>query len=400
MINRSRRKNSKYHDRKSSWGDYDRSGSVKTDESVIGLSQNRYKQTKLPLSIIGKKPKPELQFILNEDFSTSWSLNKPTSDFIFLFQFKWNDLRQTVNLSCNRNIIDDLKNIKLINRPKEIIFSKDVVWEAILKSHLQKCIRRGYLDLALSTTNLLFDLCPIKLLRRLPIIMIEDVCLNTHLDSYVWLMIYYSDIIPKININQHELVVLSTNVRNFLLSGVEHLCLEQNKDSIKYNENYDQELINLKLNYKNQINKNNLLKCNSIFGLQLRKLYGGMIGDQNMLDQFTLSWRNKFNNSNNENLIKTPSIKEYNPNDIIKLDYSNFITDAVDFHPCPWILDRIKSEYEWLTIQSIKETIWHASSCTNFRNNYIPSKAYFDTFKLIQPKLKRIVQKILSKYLH
>ena len=52
MINQSRRKSSKFHDRKSSWGDYNRSGSSKIDETIIGLSQNRYKQSKLPLSII------------------------------------------------------------------------------------------------------------------------------------------------------------------------------------------------------------------------------------------------------------------------------------------------------------------------------------------------------------
>ena len=47
----------------------------------------------------------------------------------------------------------------------------------VLKSNLQKAIRRHRVDIALTTTIALLQKDPTEFLRRLPIIYIEDVCL-------------------------------------------------------------------------------------------------------------------------------------------------------------------------------------------------------------------------------
>ena len=55
-----------------------------------------------------------------------------------------------------------------------------------LKSMLQKCIRRGNVQVAISTAfNLLF-LDPLTLVRRLTIIMIEDSMLNINIETLIW----------------------------------------------------------------------------------------------------------------------------------------------------------------------------------------------------------------------
>jgi hypothetical protein len=58
----------------------------------------------------------------------------------------------------------------------------------LLKSNLQKAIRRCQTQIAINSALAIIQKVPIELLRRLPIIYIEDVCL---MDSYsipVWLM--------------------------------------------------------------------------------------------------------------------------------------------------------------------------------------------------------------------
>jgi hypothetical protein len=62
---------------------------------------------------------------------------------------------------------------------------------ACLKSHLQKMVRRKSSDLAVKTARRLLLLDPMSLLRRLPIIMIEDVMLLPALWPLVWLMMAY-----------------------------------------------------------------------------------------------------------------------------------------------------------------------------------------------------------------
>ena len=60
-----------------------------------------------------------------------------------------------------------------------------------LMSHLQKCVRRMETKKAVQTAKHLIDLDIHSFLRRLPIIMVEDVC---YMDSFIvliWMIFYY-----------------------------------------------------------------------------------------------------------------------------------------------------------------------------------------------------------------
>lgn len=60
---------------------------------------------------------------------------------------------------------------------------------SLLKSHLQKCIRRCHVDRAVKTARHLAQLDLIQLLRRLPIILAEDSMLHwRHYPILIWLL--------------------------------------------------------------------------------------------------------------------------------------------------------------------------------------------------------------------
>ena len=71
--------------------------------------------------------------------------------------------------------------------PINISFSRSI-YDSFLQSHLQKAVRRKNKKAAVFTADLLLDLSPLKLLRRLPIILIEDTFVHKSLSTLVWLM--------------------------------------------------------------------------------------------------------------------------------------------------------------------------------------------------------------------
>lgn len=375
MINRTRRKSSRTTINSDKY----------CDLPEKQLSENRYKQSKLPLRFLGRTTrKPELSFILNNDLSAKFVYQKE-DNLEFLFQFKWPDLGQLVNLYCDKSLLQDLK-VKYVDRPKLTKKQEEdhVIWVAILKSHLQKAIRRGQTDLALATANLMFDICPLKLFRRLPIIMIEDVYLDLNCATLIWLMVYFSDRLSRCFKNDQR-IKLNQRIRNFILSEVFHLCQHSVKDEIAYVQDCQKRLKSWEIKSEGQTG-------DQIYSLQLRKIYGGMKGDLEMIDQYSLRWLLEKNS-----LLIQPDFKEFDINQLIKLTRQNFILSAIDFHCCPWILEKLKTNL--LKSDVIKETIWHTSSCLNYRVDYTPCNDYVKTFYLFRNKWLSLARDILEKYL-
>ena len=65
----------------------------------------------------------------------------------------------------------------------------------LVKSNLQKAIRRCDSQIAIQSALVLIQCAPMELLRRLPIIYIEDVCLMDSYPIVVWLMMADRDYI-------------------------------------------------------------------------------------------------------------------------------------------------------------------------------------------------------------
>lgn len=124
-------------------------------------------------------------FLDGETMKAQWlrEMPKDAPASTYSVPIKWPALDDTViTLTTNigRSDADKFEHFIL---PSEMIYNN----VPYLKSHLQKCIRRSNLNLALKTTLHLAKLDLQELLRRLAIIMVEDAILLPEFSTLVWL---------------------------------------------------------------------------------------------------------------------------------------------------------------------------------------------------------------------
>jgi len=209
----------------------------------------------------------------------------------------------------------------------------------VLKSNLQKCIRRRLTIEALRTAYCLMANDFQSFIRRLPILMIEDVILNKCFSTLIWMMIAYPKWKP------------ATCHVEWLL-GVVHFLTTCNKADIPC---------------KSKIISNNTNYLDSIYSLQIRKSFGGLSGDITMINKYIITWNNRFIKNNipieffqKIKIINLESLHEFNKNDIQ--------ISAIDFHcykiMITWIYDKFPNYEE----EDIKKAIWFGSSGFNIRH--------------------------------
>jgi hypothetical protein len=128
---------------------------------------------------------------------------------------------------------------------------------------------------------------------------------------------------------------------------------------------------------------------NQILSLQLRKLYGGMNGDMVMIDQYSLVWLKREKDHSTE--LKTPVLNEYNTP--FRLTTENFVLEAIDFHPCPWIIGDLKRDSN-LGFDETRKSIWHNYSSVNYR-----IEQTVEDCPVYRDKWMELARGILSKYL-
>ena len=237
-------------------------------------------------------------------------------------------------------------NVKLYYRfqtPKNITIPTINVDFSIplLKSNLQKAIRRCENDIAIQSALAIIQEKPMEFLRRLPIIYIEDVCL---LDSYpivVWLMMADKD------------YTLTTTDVDILLNIVNSLC--------HYKDYFDdREKINKKTLFSHE-SLQDYENCHELLALYYRSEYGGMKGDMQMLKN-AISYYIDYPSKTRKTL--------YGWIDYAKIDTNlEILVEAIDFHPYPQMLP-ILSRMTQLEKDLIKEFIWYAESGYNIRKPF------------------------------
>ena len=226
-----------------------------------------------------------------------------------------------------------------------------------LSSHLQKSIRRMDDMNAVQTAKHFIDLDYISFIRRLPIIMLEDVTIHESFPVLIWLMIASTKGFP-----------LKIPILKWLLGVVYYLstCRETTFYSNK------------------EINELDILEMNNIFlyTLRLRKVYGGMKGDMNMIEYYThLLFKNQITiNRGKINIVKYQ---------MEKLPKKQWIIEANDFHCNSYILDHIKGHFPKYSKDYIKKLIWIFSSSINMRVDPIEkTKKESDDWEKIEPYVK------------
>jgi len=204
----------------------------------------------------------------------------------------------------------------------------------ILKSNMQKAIRRKMGECAVNTFVGLLAANPIEALRRLAIIYIEDVCLMDSYPIVIWLMM--AD-------NAHQM----TAVDIFLLCCIiESLVKTDRVIDTSGDRSYKTDTSKKASEYENP----------AVRALYYRTLYGGMKGDIAMLKSAV-----EFYDEYPKEIVETIW-----PDSIRFSNEIPIIPEAIDFHPYPNILYDI-SAIKKIKINVIKNIIWIAESGVNVR---------------------------------
>ena len=204
-----------------------------------------------------------------------------------------------------------------------------------LLSHLQKSIRRMEDVKSVQTAKHIIDLDCNMFLRRLPIIMIEDVTLHSCFPILIWLMIAYS---KKFRM-KNEIVKWLLGVVYLLSVCKEKTYYEKISEEINISDKKDDIMIN---------------------SLRFRKAYGGMNGDMEMIEYYIWLLMNDKINTNKE---KIPLVK-------LKMDplsKKEWIYQANDFHCNRSIIKQIKRRVPKMDEEYIQLLIWNFSSSQNNR---------------------------------
>lgn len=255
------------------------------------------------------------------------------------------ELNNSDELICQvkpRHYFDNEVFIVLRNNNNSKIFEvNESKWnnKHFIKSHLQKCVRRGKKKLAVSSALEHIKLDPNDFIRRLSIIMIEDSDIMSFLPTIIWFMIAIS--------KKYKLTFADVE---WLLGSVKRITKCKSK-----------------FNYKNLIEPNDIKSNNNIFNnsLLLRINYGGMKGDIIML-------KKAVGIIENYQIIKK-KVKPKKINDII-LNVEDTLPVGMDFHVSHLIiydiLDLCKSKNIYMEISNIKKWMWKKRSRINFRIDF------------------------------
>ena len=243
---------------------------------------------------------------------------------------------------------------------------------SIMKSHIQKCVRRKLNIQAVRSSYHLLTIDFNQFIRRINIIMLED---TTLMDSYcnlIWMMLAYSSKIwCPLNIHIQ-----------WLLGVVHNLCevnevIEYEKKNIFRTELYLDEL---------SIDQKSL-----IYSMQIRKSYGGMKSDTEMIQSIINQKIKDFKSGGK--VLKMPVkrislIMQYLP-------FKNYELSGVDFHCVPYIIDKVKEKYQEYYEQQIKSLIWKYRSGINFRSPEVKkSKEYLRIERFLDNFSKNILKKL------
>ena len=272
-----------------------------------------------------------------------------------------------VNIGGCKEVFQEIKLYGLIEEELEDYkFEKSPFTKrSYLVSHLQKCIRKMKHDKSIKTAKHLIDLDITSLLRRLPIIMFEDVIPHDSLPIIIWLMISVT-----------KGFKMKTVMIQYLLGVVYFLSSCPKHEEYSFNETID----------LTKINGNLFLKS-----ILIRRSYGGMKGDMQMLNYFIELWLKKFEHGEN---VRSDKIR-YIDHRLDHLKVEEWYLSANDFHCNHTLIPNVKKQYDIYSEEYIKSLIWNYSSSYNQR---ITSHYNEEEFKdwIIIKKFVRFQQKSMN----
>lgn len=276
-----------------------------------------------------------------------WSTEKPKAIWLkekplgakWESEVRWKEMKLFVTLGSSVSSCD------VIERKKPTI---DTSLLSLIKSNLQKCIRRQLTQKGLETAKRFMEWDMGHFLRRLSIIMMEDVILHESLPVLVWLMAAES-----------KGFSLTKEMEKWLLSLVSYMCQEKRESYWSLGiSNQDQSLLEKDSYFYGEAKKSQ--EKGMVFSLLLRKSYGGMQGDCIMIMDFVQRV------CRGECIISHSAItllkEEIKPIELDRIE-----TCSVDFHCYPQLVMQLVRIFRNFTEKDLRRAIWDHNSRTNYR---------------------------------
>jgi hypothetical protein len=250
---------------------------------------------------------------------------------------------------------------------------------AYLKSHLQKCIRKQNDTWALPTSYHFMRLNEIEFLRRLPIIMLEDVFLHESFSTIIWIMIAVSS--TKFKMQKY--------IYDYIYGIIYVLCKIDKKDNITFDDDNDSSdassgassdaSSDVSYHVSSEASITEIIDSYStsnlkdseislLYSIHMRISYGGMKGDMIFLEKVATIWFKRFK----QNTVKVTNmiVRPIGIVSISEMSLGNWDLSAIDFHCNNKLLEYIHKKYETISIDEIKKLIWMNSSRINTRTKY------------------------------
>lgn len=235
---------------------------------------------------------------------------------------------------------------------------------SLIKSNLQKAVRRKCATVAMASAIALLQKSPLQLLRRLPIIMLEDVCAMDSLPILVWLMIALS---------RTDIYSLTNEDKYVIVQIVNNMCLV---DSTVEIEECDMvEWTHRMIDSSNATpTADGIIKKDVCLSLFYREKYGGLKPDLKLLNN-AVTFYNSLECSQEKDIKKTDWYLDVHLPHVLEI-----MVEAIDFHSFPSIL-KLMSMKTGICETEIKHAIWTAESAVNLRKTYtvIVAKQYKNT---------------------
>jgi hypothetical protein len=226
---------------------------------------------------------------------------------------------------------------------KKFSLGKEAVYKNIhyLKSHLQKCIRKCDDNRAIQTARHLLKLDANELLRRLPIIMLEDVFLHESFTTILWFMIA-----NKTSFKMQKYMY------EWILGLIYVLCKISKKD----------EYIDIVNNYsEREISKE---ESSILYSIEIRGKYGGTEDDILFLEKCKKIWERRFLQKNvRVNTIKIRPICVH----MSDMDINDWDLSAIDYHCNNKFIEIIGKKFDDISHEDLQKMIWLNSSGVNKR---------------------------------
>ena len=239
-----------------------------------------------------------------------------------------------------------------------------------LISLLQKSIRKQNKNLTVQSCYHLLKLNINDLLRRLPIIMLEDTYLHSSITTIIWLMVAVGTkkFSMKKYIYEWILGFSYTCCITKKKDNLQNKFINKNENDINQNntENMKEDNSNIK-NYMllNTLNNLDVIEYSILYALYFRIAYGGKDHDIEMIKSYIKLWNKRFHNNSNKKInnmrIKTVSLF------VKTLELDEWDLSAIDYHTNANFIDFIFKKFPEITKHDIQNIVWIYSSSINTR---------------------------------